>query len=232
MTERKPDAKQSPWTPDRVELLRAMWVDGQSTSQIARALGTTASAVISKTYRIMLPRREPVQPRRESPWTPESVDLLKTMWSKGYSAQQISNVLGFPSRNAVIGKVGRLGLLGRRRGANQPKSRKRKSPHIPNAPIQHPSRPIRPGDMPEPKSEGLSLLDLTDRTCRFPHGDPGDDDFHFCGAAKEIGAGPYCPYHMRVTYSDKAARMRARERWEAENQPKRKSRLMFELEIL
>lgn len=46
-------------------------------------------------------------------WTPERVARLKELWSEGQSASQIAGDLGGVSRNAVIGKVHRLGLAGR-----------------------------------------------------------------------------------------------------------------------
>ena len=46
-------------------------------------------------------------------WTPDRVEILKKMWSEGQSASQIANDLGGVTRNAVIGKIHRLGLSNR-----------------------------------------------------------------------------------------------------------------------
>ncbi|HEV7689770.1 MAG TPA: GcrA family cell cycle regulator [Hyphomonadaceae bacterium] len=46
-------------------------------------------------------------------WTEERIARLKELWEAGHSAQRISEILGDVSRNAVIGKVHRLGLAGR-----------------------------------------------------------------------------------------------------------------------
>src|SRR5918999_5304444 len=46
-------------------------------------------------------------------WTDERVELLKKLWADGLSASQIAAELGGITRNAVIGKVHRLGLSGR-----------------------------------------------------------------------------------------------------------------------
>src|SRR5689334_16264050 len=53
--------------------------------------------------------------RREHPmgWTDERVEQLKSLWNEGLSASQIARALGSVTRNAVIGKVHRLGLAGR-----------------------------------------------------------------------------------------------------------------------
>lgn len=46
-------------------------------------------------------------------WTPQTVDTLETMWLWGHSSGTIASTLGFPSRNAVMGKLNRLGLMKR-----------------------------------------------------------------------------------------------------------------------
>ena len=46
-------------------------------------------------------------------WTDERVETLKKMWGEGQSASQIAKELGGVTRNAVIGKVHRLGLSNR-----------------------------------------------------------------------------------------------------------------------
>ena len=50
-------------------------------------------------------------------WTDERVETLKKMWGEGQSASQIAKELGGVTRNAVIGKVHRLGLSNRTAGA-------------------------------------------------------------------------------------------------------------------
>ena len=46
-------------------------------------------------------------------WTDDRVEQLKKLWADGLSASQIASKLGEVTRNAVIGKVHRLGLAGR-----------------------------------------------------------------------------------------------------------------------
>ena len=64
-------------------------------------------------------------------WTDERVELLKKLWSDGLSASQIAAELGGITRNAVIGKVHRLGLSGRAKSASSasPRPRKARSLH-------------------------------------------------------------------------------------------------------
>ena len=51
--------------------------------------------------------------RIQMAWTDDRVEILKKMWGEGKSASQIAKELGGVTRNAVIGKVHRLGLSNR-----------------------------------------------------------------------------------------------------------------------
>ena len=60
-------------------------------------------------------------------WTDERVELLKKLWADGLSASQIAAELGGITRNAVIGKVHRLGLSGRAKSPSSTSPRPRKA---------------------------------------------------------------------------------------------------------
>lgn len=169
-------------------------------------------------------------------WTDERVELLKKLWAEGLSASQIATQLGGVSRNAVIGKVHRLKLSARgRASAAQPRAKK--APSVSPAPVQKPvARPVRSAPasvgatalavqfeaqpaaramvhMSEnvvlPISRNLTLIQLTERTCKWPNGDPLSEEFSFCG--NEAGeAGPYCGYHSKLAYQPASERRRAR----------------------
>ena len=163
-------------------------------------------------------------------WTDERVELLKKLWSEGLSASQIATQLGGVSRNAVIGKVHRLKLSGRGRASSTTPRAKKTAPSAPKAPRS--SRPIttsigatalqarfdaEPAAAPAPRlasvvvpiSRNLTLLDLSERTCKWPNGDPLAEEFSFCG--NDVGeAGPYCGYHSKVAYQPASERRRAR----------------------
>jgi GcrA cell cycle regulator len=145
-------------------------------------------------------------------WTDERVELLKKLWSDGLSASQIAAELGGITRNAVIGKVHRLGLSGRAKSPSSaaPRPRKaRSSGHMIR--VQRPSMrgntalayeyEVEPEpEMVEiPAEQRKTLLQLTEKTCHWPVGDPGSPEFFFCGGdtANDL---PYCSYHSRVAY--------------------------------
>ena len=168
-------------------------------------------------------------------WTDERVELLKKLWSEGLSASQIAGQLGGVTRNAVIGKVHRLGLSGRattsrvkparvrrhktNRAANTPRlglfstsnAALRTLTTTPEAPREEPFRP-QYVELEIPENERVDLVDLKESQCRWPIGDPQDEHFHFCGKSKS-DVGPYCEYHAEIAFqplSRQAARSRAK----------------------
>jgi len=169
-------------------------------------------------------------------WTDERVEKLKRLWAEGLSASQIAAQLGGVSRNAVIGKVHRLNLPGRAKaGGSASATRAVKRPAPSARPANYTARSVTrtvtrtvgatalkeeidiaaeelefvpPSNVVVPISRKLALTDLTERTCKWPMGDPLKDDFHFCGVdASE--ASPYCGYHARLAYQPVADRRKA-----------------------
>ncbi len=117
-------------------------------------------------------------------WTDERVSLLKKMWGEGRTAKEIAEALGNGvTRNAVIGKAHRLSLSARVSPIQQNKKQV-KAPVI-NDNVQ--------------KKDGIQLKDLKDSMCRWPHGDPKEKGFHFCGA-KCVPNLPYCLEHAKIAY--------------------------------
>src|ERR1700690_3575043 len=133
-------------------------------------------------------------------WTDERVDQLKALWREGLSASQIARVLGNVTRNAVIGKVHRLGLAGRAMPARTER------PRLPSAPRvslrqHHMLPPPVVEEDPVILDDGsfATVLTINDRMCRWPIGDPAENEFHFCGRKPKLGS-PYCEAHARKAY--------------------------------
>ncbi len=73
-------------------------------------------------------------------WTDERVETLKKLWTDGLSASQIAAELGGITRNAVIGKVHRLGMSGRAKSPSSAAPRPRKAgPHSQMLRVSRPS---------------------------------------------------------------------------------------------
>jgi GcrA cell cycle regulator len=154
-------------------------------------------------------------------WTDERVELLKKLWTDGLSASQIAAELGGVTRNAVIGKVHRLGLSGRGQPTSSIKRQRRThAPGIrrsrslitvgnlalkPDALAEAELMPRRNVVVPIPLK--LSIFQLNEHTCKWPIGDPGQEDFHFCGN-DSLESLPYCEYHAGVAYQTPEPRRR------------------------
>ncbi|MEY4779689.1 MAG: hypothetical protein RLZZ607_1002 [Pseudomonadota bacterium] len=213
-------------------------------------------------------------------WTDERVETLKKMWAEGQSASQIAKELGGVTRNAVIGKVHRLGLSNRvgpgtpaedegtaasapaattpspaapakpapapRAVAPEPAPRPAPAAPVPQPVAAEPTAPpmdssaitfsptapiplrkaIIPAGQPLPpqpsaneispealasvrevekRAKKLTLMELTERTCKWPIGDPATEDFWFCGLPSVAGK-PYCEAHVGVAFQPMSAR--------------------------
>ncbi len=125
-------------------------------------------------------------------WTDERIDILKKLWTEGLSASQISKELGEGvTRNAVIGKAHRLGLEKRPSPVKSDKEKKVAAPKVvAMTPKKAPKRS---------ESKHVTLLELGERMCKWPHGHPGEDNFHFCGKPSQPGM-PYCGAHCQEAY--------------------------------
>ena len=155
-------------------------------------------------------------------WTDERVELLKKLWADGLSGAQIATEMGGMTRNAVIGKVHRLGLSGRSVQPSERKPRVRKprtpktfsrSPWSPGAFIFAASHDsvVEPELIEIPLDQRKTLLKLTEKTCRWPVGVPGDAEFFFCGGASDnLHQRPYCSFHSRIGYQPQRDRSHAR----------------------
>ena len=151
-------------------------------------------------------------------WTDERVEILKKLWLEGLSASQIAKQLGGVTRNAVIGKVHRLGLSGRAT-PSQPARTTFKTPRPPRpmTSMQAPRRPVErhahPAPAPRPPAYvelpgTATVLTLGAHMCKWPIGDPATEDFTFCGRRSE-SEGPYCVHHAQVAYQPQQARKRS-----------------------
>ncbi|MCF4127833.1 GcrA family cell cycle regulator [Methylobacterium sp. SyP6R] len=159
-------------------------------------------------------------------WTKERVELLKRLWSDGRSASQIAAEIGGVSRNAVIGKVHRLGLAGRVLKANgaAPAGGRRPRPESgAAAPVAETPSMLAPAPpalalvqpapssatVALPESARVTIMELREFMCRWPMGDPSTPDFRFCGD-RAIAGLPYCTHHCRIAYQPAAERKRER----------------------
>ena len=203
------------WTDERVETLKKMWAEGQSASQIAKELGgVTRNAVIGKVHRLGLSNRggggaaedeavaeapapKPVEAPKPMPEpvaataqpapkpAPEPRPAPAVERPAPAAAAPASNVTPLPLRKAIV-------------PAGQP---------LPPQPSLNEISPetLASAREVEKRARRLTLMELTERTCKWPIGDPATDDFWFCGLPSHPGK-PYCEAHVGVAFQPMSAR--------------------------
>ncbi len=128
-------------------------------------------------------------------WTDDRVELLTKLWTEGQTAAEIAKTLGGVTRNAVIGKAHRLKLSNRVSPIQQ--NKKPAPVSVAPKPEKKKAKPVLPV---EPvNKDGIQLMDLGANMCRWPYGDPREENFGFCGGASIAGL-PYCEEHAKAAY--------------------------------
>ncbi len=190
------------WTDDRVEILKKMWGEGQSASQIAKELGgVTRNAVIGKVHRLGLSNRTSngtpapaaaaaapapkADPKPKQPAKPAAAAKPKAEPVEEVTEAAPAPRPNLPARAKII-------------PAGQP------LPPQPSANEISPEALAKVSEV-EKKSKKIGLMELTERTCKWPVGDPATEDFWFCGLTVQQGK-PYCEAHVGVAFQPMSAR--------------------------
>ena len=180
-----PQDEKLAWTEDRVALLSRLWGEGLSASQIATQLshGVTRNAVIGKVHRLNLAGRAASQRGKQA-----QVESKKLAAREPSPPQRpVVPAMTQAAGNTVLKPIARV----------EPAARPSPAPE-----------PLRLINTPE-KIGRISILQLSEKTCKWPIGDPGHDDFCFCGH-KPRDSAPYCEYHARIAYQPVQDRNRRR----------------------
>ena len=177
------------WTEERIALLTKYWQEGRSASQIAEALGEglTRNAVIGKAHRLGLSSRpSPVKAAGAEP----PADAPRKA-AKAPAEAPAVEAQAAPTAPAAA-------------EAPEPPA----APVVeaaPPAPAPAAAPPAKKASRATGKATRVTLLDLTDRICKWPIGHPDEPDFHFCG--KPVNPGfPYCGEHCLVAYQSQLPR--------------------------
>jgi GcrA cell cycle regulator len=194
------------WTDERVETLKKMWADGQSASQIAKELGgVTRNAVIGKVHRLGLSNRVGGSDKDEAGTAkPEVVEAVKPAARvEPARAPEAPRAAPEPVRPAVAAQAAPAPVT-------QLPARKAIIPAGQPLPPQPSANEISPEALAsvrevEKKAKKLTLMELTERTCKWPIGDPATNDFWFCGLGTQAGK-PYCEAHVGVAFQPMSSR--------------------------
>ncbi|KWV94222.1 MULTISPECIES: GcrA family cell cycle regulator [unclassified Erythrobacter] len=200
------------WTDERIATLKKMWEGGSTASQIAEELGgVSRNAVIGKAHRLGLKSRpSPVKANEKKKAPAKAKPAPKPVAKKAAkpaakpapaapakptaapAPRQDAAIPSqpLPNKNADLPKIVSVG----------PGGFLRQGPGDQQAPIPPaPPRRLVPAKPSPEIADKTSLLDLSDKVCRWPMGHPGEPDFHFCGEAVNPGF-PYCVEHCGRAY--------------------------------
>ncbi len=190
------------WTDERIERLRELWTKGMTASQIAEDLGgVSRNAVIGKAHRLDLQSRpSPVKANDAAP-APKPAEPRKIALPKSRPTPvpvaaapppprptgPVNAPIPMPPRPQAAGgagfrSIGPGGFVRQSPGEQAP----------PSTPA--PPRRLVPAKPSAEISGKTSLLDLSEKVCKWPIGHPGEPDFHFCGLPVNPGF-PYCVGH-------------------------------------
>ncbi len=212
------------WTDERVETLKKMWAEGQSASQIAKELGgVTRNAVIGKVHRLGLSNRvgpggssedeaeevmiaTPVAPAPEPAPAPKPVEAPRPAAEPVAAAEPLRPT---PAPAAPQPAAAQPAAATPAAPAPIP-LRKAIIPAGQPLPPQPSANEISPEALAsvrevEKRAKKLTLMELTERTCKWPIGDPATEDFWFCGLPSVAGK-PYCEAHVGVAFQPMSAR--------------------------
>ncbi|MDA7787926.1 GcrA family cell cycle regulator [Sphingomonadaceae bacterium] len=209
------------WTDDRISTLQKMWEGGSTASQIAEELGgVSRNAVIGKAHRLGLKSRpSPVKANKKKP-APKKKAAAASPAPKPAAAKAAPKFAGRPIPNTAAARAAaaRPTVVPPTTGKNASQPMPNPKQELPKIVSVGPGGFLRqgPGDQqppippapprrlvpqkPSPDiADKTSLLDLSDKVCRWPMGHPGEADFHFCGTAVNPGF-PYCVEHCGRAY--------------------------------
>lgn len=174
------------WTDERVEKLKKLWSEGLSASQIAAQLGgVSRNAVIGKVHRLCLPGRAKAGGTTTTARTKRPAPVAPRPAGNTFASRMTAPRAATRTTGAAVMKEDvEIDAIEQREEA--PAS-----------------------NVVVPMSRRLGLTQLTDRTCKWPIGDPMKEEFHFCGNDSP-DTSPYCTFHAKLAYQPSAERRRAR----------------------
>ena len=214
------------WTDERIATLKKMWEGGATASQIAEELGgVSRNAVIGKAHRLGLKSRpSPVKANEKKTAAPAAPAAKKVAPARTPAEPKVAPVTKPVTEDETVraapAPAPAPATIERNTSASDVPSQPipgpatdlpkivsvgpggflRQGPGDQQAPIPPaPPRRLVPAKPSPEIADKTSLLDLSDKVCRWPMGHPGEPDFHFCGEAVNPGF-PYCVEHCGRAY--------------------------------
>lgn len=188
-----------PWTDEMVESLKKMWDEGISTGEIGKRLGVSKNSIVGKVHRLQLTARP--SPIKRKTDTDQNTSNTKNQSSKKEnSAKSVSS----KKDNSKVAKNETSKIEAKQEIETTNKTKTETKP-LPKKtitekevdPFVNVSIPVT--YTPKKPGEKVTVTDLDNHTCRWPIGDPKDENFHFCGATIKVGQ-TYCEEHAAIAY--------------------------------
>lgn len=165
------------WTDEMVNDLRKMWAEGLTTGEIGKRLGVSKNSIVGKVHRLGLSGRpSPIKKKDGTPAEPKKVKAPEEKKNKEKAAPAPT-----PAPKAVTPKA-------------EPEKNVIATPKTEEKTETQPQAAKQ-----QPHGGKTTLVDLDNHTCRWPLGDPKDENFHFCGRKIHIGQ-TYCEEHANIAY--------------------------------
>ena len=191
------------WTDEMVEELKKLWAEGVTTGEIGRRLNISKNSIVGKVHRLGLSGRpSPIKKKSDSEKTEKSAKPAKPAKEKKQTVKNVKEpkpeVKKAPQKETpVVTKK------------TEPKPVEIKKSPVPEVKAITTSaseeddiklaKTLNITNKAPSKDGNLSLVELDNHTCRWPIGDPKDDNFHFCGKKIRLGQ-TYCEEHAAIAY--------------------------------
>ncbi len=185
------------WTDEMVEELKRLWDEGVTTGEIGRRLNISKNSIVGKVHRLGLSGRpSPIKRKNETPKEDKPNTPAKEKAPKKEVATPTNET---PKENKIAKPLAKK------------VERKEEAPKVVKKTVINPIETINDEEdiklaksiniqIPETQpKEFLGLTDLDNHTCRWPIGDPKDENFHFCGKKVRLGQ-TYCEEHAAIAY--------------------------------
>lgn len=188
------------WTDQMVEDLKRMWDEGLTTGEIGKRLGVTKNSIIGKVHRLQLVARPSPIKKKEDTKKEDAASAPTQTKAKEIKASPVDKkpAKPQPAKTKPEAEV-------------KAKAKSEEEEILQDIPVKEEKAEISPKvdrietmrhsihvDHPKGKHKTL-LTDLDNHTCRWPIGDPKDENFHFCGRKVKIGQ-TYCEEHAAIAY--------------------------------
>lgn len=173
------------WTDQMVEDLKVMWKQGLTTAEIGKRLGVSKNSIVGKVHRLGLSGRPSPIKKKEDKATTPAPDVKKTpieKVTKTETPKPVKEVVKEPLKVT-------------------PKKEVEVEEPVAVKPLEKEEFKISECQKSDfnKNAKTVSLTELDNHTCRWPIGDPKDENFHFCGRKVRIGQ-TYCDEHSLIAY--------------------------------